>query len=173
MSTAVVMGPVALLKWLCLCRTHPTVAATTCITTAATGTTIITNTRTRILRVSTEIYKSQMGGSCSSEVADKPRLNAGLSRTRSSFECDDSLCDVSVELTDQADQHFPITTFIRALPMQDGRVLDRQRISRASWSKHMQACDRLVVEDKQFQAGGYIRSVPRIQDTSNSTIMKR
>ena len=116
----------------------------------------------------------KMGGACSSEAdtMKKHRLRPGLSRTRSSLEFDESEDDMSADLDDNVD-HFPITTFVRALEVRNGVMLDKRRISRSTWSRHMQATGRMVVEDKQFQAGGFIRSVPRIQDPCNSTIMKR
>ena len=116
----------------------------------------------------------KMGGACSSEVdtMKKHRLRPELGRTRSSLDFDDPDSDSSNDI-DETYENFPITTFVRALEVRNGIVVDKRRISRSTWSRHMQATGRLVVEDKQFQAGGFIRSVPRIQDPSNSTIMKR
>ena len=108
-----------------------------------------------------------MGGACSADDVKKPPR---ISRTRSSFDVDDcsEALDVSIDFTDYSDR-MPTTTFVRALPL--GKT--GERISRASWSRQMQAIGRIVVEDKQFQAGGYIRSVPRLLDASNATILMR
>ena len=86
--------------------------------------------------------------------------------------------DLEAETSFSIQQVIPIssqtTTYVSALPVHNGKVSALQRLSKSQWYRSMISQGRTVIEDKQFQCGGYVRSVPKITDsTAHSTLLSR
>ena len=68
----------------------------------------------------------------------------------------------------------PVTTYVTAVPLVDGKVPALTRMSRSQWYRAMLEQGRFVIEDKQFQAGRFVRSVPKINKSpADSSILQR